>query len=305
MNSKTTFELDPLGLPDIAPHVYAGKKSLDVVRSFQEDLKKVFKNDPKNTNALLVKNAFRSYENCVACLGNAHKALFFDLHKTVVHKHSDISIHTLARIKSVLRFFQKCRRTLYRNKTLYDISDIFAGRIVIDSHKFTELELIKLCYEIAVEVLDFMLLHDYLPVPTTGVKEASQPFDHQKFPDIVVPEEDMLPDRLIGICKDYIKHPKTLTAYQSLHLVFVNSKGERMEIQIRTFDMDDRAENCDSTKHDAYEELQDCGVPPIRIDYTKISMPFFSIKHGKLYDKAGIVLSEPCMEETYRGTSQA
>lgn len=305
MNNTTPIELAPLGLPDIAPCIYAGKNSLDAVRLYQEKLQMALQENPKNTNALLVRNAFRRYEHCVARLGNAHKSLFFDLHKSVIENHADISIHTLARIKSVLRFFQKCRRNLYKNKTLYDISDIFAGRIVIDSHKFSEAELIKICYEIATEVLDFMLLHDYLPVHTTGVKDAFQPFDTQKFPDIVIPEENQLPDSLIGFCKDYIKKPKSLTGYQSLHLVFENSQGERMEIQIRTFDMDDRAENCDSTMHDAYEELQDCGVPPIHIDYQKIHMPFFSVKYGKLYDKAGIVLSEPCMEETYRGTSQA
>ena len=305
MNDNTQLALDPLGLPDIAPCIYTGKNSLDAVALYQDTLQIALQENKKNTNALLVRNAFRRYEHCVACLGNTHKSLFFGLHQSAVDNHPDISIHTLARIKSVLRFFQKCRRTLYQNKTLYDISDIFAGRIVIDSHKYSEAELIRICYEIAAEILDFMLLHDYLPVHTTGVKDASQPFDKQKFPDIVIPEEDLLPDCLIGFCKDYIKNPKSLTGYQSLHMVFENSKGERMEIQIRTFDMDDRAENCDSTKHDAYEELQDYGVPPIHIDYTKISMPFFSVKYGKLYDKAGIVLSEPCMEETYRGTSQA
>lgn len=303
--NNSPIVLDPLDLPDIAPCIYSAIDSLDAVRLYQTELKNVLENDPKNTNALLVKNAFRRYEHCVEYLGDSQKELFFALHKSVVNKHRNLAIETLARIKSVLRFFQKCRRNLYKKKTLYDISDIFAGRIVIDSKKFSEAELINICYEIAIEVFDFMLSNGYLPVPTTGVKDASQPFDTDKFPNVIVPENNLLPDRLVGFCKDYIKHPKTLTAYQSLHMVFEDFAGERVEIQIRTFKMDDRAENCDSTKHDAYEELQDYGVPPIQIDYTKISMPLFSVEHGELYDKAGIVLSKPCMTDTYKGTSKA
>ena len=290
-----------LGLPDIRPDVYEASSSLDVIMRYHNTLSQELVQNPDNSNALFMRNAFRHYHICVSQLGEYHRQLFFNLHKNTEQKHPELFIRTSARIKSVLRFFNKGRRHLSEGSTVYDINDIFAGRITIDSNTLSEAELINLCYEIANESIEFMLEQGYLPLPSSGVKDSTGHFDSETFPDIYVPQKSLLKPEYRHCCKDYIISPKDENGYQSLHIVFINAKGERIELQIRTFIMDDRAENFKAQSHEHYEELQDGQLPKINLDRSMVKMPFYSIRCGVLNDEAGLEKSSPLMLEIHRG----
>lgn len=294
-----------LGLPDILPDIYRSRSSLQVVKNHLETLDACLEENPENKSAIFLRNAFQQYLHCVSHLNNFHRQLFFDLHKSIEEEHPSLTIKTSARVKSVLRFYNKCRRHLLNGKQVYDISDVFAGRINIDSCDLTEAQLVDLCYEIANESIEFMLSKGFLPLPSSGVKNATGNFDPQKFPDIYVPCTSHLNPEYIASCKDYILCPKDKNGYQSLHIVFMSITGERFELQIRTFRMDDRAENFGAQKHDLYEELQDEGLPSLNLDRTKILMPFYSVRHGVVYDEAGLEKSTSLMLEIHRGGNAA
>lgn len=290
-----------LGLPDILPDIYCATSSLDVVDRHIRTLESELNKNPRNINALFMKNAFTQYYHCVSQLGEKHRQLFFALHQTIVNSHSTLCIKTMARTKSVLRFYQKCRRHLFFGKTIYDISDIFAGRIIIDSAFLSEEELIEVCYEIANETVIFMLSQGYLPVTSSGVNDVSQPIDTERFPDVVIPKESILKPEYKKFFKDYIGTPKTDSLYQSIHAVFANSEGQRIELQIRTYRMDDRADNYKLSSHEYYEEIQDKDIPSLCLDRTRVQIPLYSFKYGKLHDDSGFEKSSACMQETHRG----
>ena len=291
-----------LGLPDILPDIYEATSSLNVVERHIVTLEKTLSQNLNNRNAMFLKNAFQQYHHCISQLGEKHRQLFFSLHQRIVKSHNTLHIKTIARTKSVIRFYQKCRRYLFMGKTIYDISDIFAGRIIIDSASLSEKELIELCYQIANESIDFMLSQGYLPIESSGVKDVTGCIDFELFPNIVIPEKSMMAPEYVKYCKDYIKNPKTKTGYQSLHIVFMNCYGERIELQIRTFNMDDCVENYELSSHNTYEELQNDGMPKLPIEREKIQkIPFYSYRYGKLNDDSGLEKSSPCMQETHRG----
>ena len=106
--------------------------------------------------------------------------------------HNKISVY--GRVKSINSIY---RKTYLRNKTIDQIYDFFALRIIVDE--------IKDCYNI------LGVIHDlYTPIPN-------------RF-------------------KDYISTPKP-NMYQSLHTTVIDNEGIPFEVQIRTWEMHNTAEN--------------------------------------------------------------
>ncbi len=103
-------------------------------------------------------------------------------------------IYVSGRVKSINSIY---RKTILRGKTMDEIYDFFALRIIVDD--------IKECYNI------LGVIHDlYNPIP-------------RRF-------------------KDYISTPKP-NMYQSLHTTVIDSEGIPFEVQIRTWEMHQTAEN--------------------------------------------------------------
>jgi GTP pyrophosphokinase len=135
------------------------------------------------------------------------ESLIDNMKYTITEHFANSQLHDFeikGRIKNTYSIYKKL---VTQNKTLDDIYDIFALRIIVDK--------IETCYQ----ALGIIHAH-FVPIP-------------KRF-------------------KDYIAVPKP-NMYQSLHTTILAEDGELYEIQIRTKEMDDVAEN-GVAAHWAYKE---------------------------------------------------
>ncbi len=294
-----------LGLPDICPDIYRATDSLDVVQKHIETLEKHIEVTPSNINLMLMKNSLKQYHYTASPeQEEALRKLYVELHGETVNNHPYLHITTSARTKSVLRHYNKCRKRIAKGLTLTN-SDVSACRIVLDSIKLSQQEKIQYCYQTADETIIFMIKQGYLPCAVTGFKESSE-FDPKITPHVILPEKNYMTPSNVGVIQDFIACPKPTSLYQSLHIVFMNAAGHRIEIQIRTALMHHHAEHYENANHAFYEklqnkELQDLGIPPINLDRSKVNMSSYIWAYGELSDGAGLEKSSPCMQETHYG----
>lgn len=125
--------------------------------------------------------------------------------------------------------------------------DLIAYRIVIsiprcrvDDKEERAKEEMRLLYEIANTLPDFLQKHDFIPEKSNLSGDNSG---------------DRIASKWKEYYRDYVSNP-TPTGYQSLHLtVFDNQARCYIEVQLRTKDMDDSAE-IGKSNHQGYEEYQ-------------------------------------------------
>ena len=153
------------------------------------------------------RESFNSITDFVDNKKQYRESLIDTMKNTIVNYFHESNLNVFeikGRIKNTYSIYKKL---VNQNKTLDDIYDIFALRIIVDK--------IETCYQ----ALGIIHAH-FIPIP-------------KRF-------------------KDYIAVPKP-NMYQSLHTTVLAEDGELYEIQIRTKEMDDIAEN-GVAAHWAYKE---------------------------------------------------
>ena len=289
-----------LGLPDILPDIYRATSALDAVQKHIETLEKEIVENPGNMNAMLLKNSFEQYHYYISNLAKKNRQAFNFIHQHTVRKHPTLSIKTTARIKSVISYYNKARRNLTDGRSL-DIPDIYACRTIIDDKSLPPEELIKLCYNIMDENINYMVAMGYTPREAAATKDT-QNFNHANFPEIFIPERSYIDPVNAKYLRDYIYSPKSDSGYQSLHAVFIDKSGRHFEYQVRTQLMDHHSEH-GKADHSFFKEkqLQSRNIPKLEIDRSKIHMSFYTYLYGQLSDDAGLEKSSSCLLRTYNG----
>ena len=190
------------------------------------------------------------------------------------------------RQKDFIGLNEKIRLYLMNNKPLSKLHDLLGFRITLCTRAKDDVHSVELCYEILNELVQYFvidrgfLLMEAEPVLSTGL-------DMEKYPDIVIPQETLLPKEYEDNVKDYVRFPKQ-HGYQSLHTIIKKPDGLIFEIQIRTMAMDIRAEfGSASHKNHKLEKYE--GVA-IDLDLTKTNLQGFALlENGEVYDKIGLV----------------
>ena len=285
-----------LGLPDILPDIYRASSSLDAVKKHIETLEKEVSQNPGNMNAMLIKNAFEQYHHYIFKLSDRNRQYFNLIHQQTVKNHSSLYIKTTARKKSLISFYDKCRRKLFDGSPLDSIKDIYACRTIIGDSSLDSEEVIKLCYTIMDETITQMIALGFTPCGATDLKDIDD-FNPELYPNVVIPQQSYLSEENLKYVKDYILHPKD-NGYQSLHVAFRDKYGRFFEYQVRTYLMDHHAEH-GKAAHDIYEQARKKDIPTLKIDRTKVHMSFYIYMYDQLSDDACLEVSSSCLLRTH------
>ena len=293
-------------LPDILPDIYAASNALEAVQNHLKTLEIAIEEDNSNRDLKLLRNSLNSYYKQVSCHSKRqrHRDIFNELHEFNTKNHLGIFIKTIARIKSLMSFYNKSRIKLSTGASLDGIKDIYACRTIVDSTDSEE-ENIKLCYQLMEETIDFMISSGFTPCEKENEKDTLN-FDRKNFPNIVIPSQSYLSIENEKYVKDYISSPKADTGYQSLHVIFKDADGSYFEYQVRTYSMDVEADYGQAS-HDFFkdDQLKKKNLEKIIIENNNINMPgyrFFKNASGTdiLLDDAGIEQSIPILLRTHR-----
>ena len=203
-------------------------------------------------------------------------------------KEQDISVELSRRRKSFIGLNEKIVRSIKEGIPLEKVQDMLGFRLVALTGKKDDINSVKLCYEILCRIISYFviergcLLRIAEPVVDTG-------FNHEKYPDVVVPEKSFLDSKFHENVKDYIVTPKE-NSYQSLHVVFSKPDGLLFEVQVRTMAMDITAEYGSAAhgpyKTDKYKSAN------TELDLNKVQIPGFTLlEDGTVIDKIGLLYS--------------
>lgn len=165
------------------------------------------------------------------------------------------------------------------------IKDLLAIRIIILND--TNQETLKKCYEIFQKIISLLTKFDneYLDFPLMVSEPdkliTSSNFESEKFPEILLPKKEIIPENFDRIAKDYMQFPKN-NGYQSLHGSFeipsISPKyaGLNLEIQIRTLSQHIWAEYQEAS-HVKYKEERSVKMDKIfYFDPTKVNITGYS-----------------------------
>ncbi len=171
----------------------------------------------------------------------------------------------------VKHFFSIYKKMVNQDKTIDQIYDLFAVRILVDT--------VKDCYA-ALGVIHEMYkpipgrFKDYIAMPKPNMYQSLHttligPKDTVKdcYAALGVIHEMYKP--IPGRFKDYIAMPKP-NMYQSLHTTLIGPNGQPFEIQIRTFEMHRTAEY-GIAAHWKYKESSDGKVPVKKSEEEKLN----------------------------------
>lgn len=208
--------------------------------------------------------------------------------KKFTAKHN-IHLVITKRQKDFIRYNNKIRYRLVNGIPLNQLRDFLGLRIVLMSPPKDTLESVNLCYNLLMETIDFFATKkSAIPMEASVVPESQ--FDSGKYPDIIVPEDNVaLLGEYNNNVKDFIFHP-TKNGYQSLHTVLEMQNGLTFEIQVRTFAMDVVAKY-GSASHLVFEEKRRESTD-ICLDLSKVKIPgFTALPDGTIVDNIGLVKS--------------
>ncbi len=143
--------------------------------------------------------------------------------------HPSIKFNVIFRFKSFKSFMQKLLKNSNESKSL-DIKDCIAFRIIIDGT-------INDCYKISNALAHYLLQDGFILCESRPIKS-----NLYKGSDITIPFQSLIEPEYANCFKDYIAWPKE-NGYQGVHLRARDLKfGRFLEIQIRTKNMNNRAE---------------------------------------------------------------
>lgn len=201
------------------------------------------------------------------------RSLFNETSNLVEKKHPELKFVIDGRRKSLISTEKKILYYSSQNKSLDLIRDFFAFRIVI--YGMDEEDLIKRCYDIAKDIIEFAITKGFTPcdrLPLMGVKSTEEHYNEyfSKFP-------------YKQFVKDYICFKKK-NGYESIHFVIVDTKGRHLEVQIRTFKMHSFAE-AGEAKHQAYKKDR---YDSFYVEREKIKVYGYSYINNTVIDFAGV-----------------
>lgn len=262
--------------------LYEGDSIPEILRLYESELRK----DSDDFKSIAHAGAIRVYHNLItdkqflSVLRREFDCLYSILEKEI----PDLRFIIDGRRKSLISSEKKILRLLRQNRSLDLFRDMFAFRIVIWG-KASQLDLIEKCYSVMNNIINFYVRNGYtlceedLP---SNIMDNNSP----ELQNIIVPKTSTIAKEYLYGVKDYILHPKD-TGYQSLHCVFRTKNGFCFEIQVRTLEMDTKA-NKGEANHSLYKKKKYADME-IEFDRNKIHVPgYFISENGILHDLIGL-----------------
>ena len=236
--------LSPKG-SSIVPYIYQGSSIPNIVELYCTALGTGSVEDILHASKLLEYHAMITDRDFLEEI----RKNFGELYKLLSEKEPNLLFCVEGRRKSLISLKKKILTLMEKNKSLDTLRDLFAFRITL----FDEYpgELIDACYNVAEEIIIFMVSKGFIPCEASPRYDIGE-FDITKHPGIVVPDKCAISPRYQYAVKDYISAPKN-KGYQSLHIAFRDVRGRCFEIQIRTHTMHVVAEN-GSADHEEYKQ---------------------------------------------------
>lgn len=257
--------LRELDLPDIRDAIYETSNRLEALTMFLATLDAYPSHDARMVRNKLNGDYLR-YINSKA-LQKKTEVLIRHIDSAIEKSHPNIGKKTIAREKALLSYYHKILIALKKNKPLSDILDARACRVVIDKKGWSKERLIQELCLVVDTTIDYLISIGYQPLPASEAKDIED-FNPAEHPEVYVPKKTYISEENKIYVKDYVTTPKN-NGYQSFHVLVKSPKGDVLEIQFRTKDMDFYAEH-KIADHDVYKEKQikDYDLPVL--DRTKV-----------------------------------
>lgn len=239
----------------IIKHLYSQHSPEDILNAYINELL-----DSKKIENLTHANKLRAYLELTSdekFLNELHD-MFVETYR-LLSKIDGFGFHMEGRQKSLISIEKKILRYLAIGKPLSLINDILAFRITLWDQTGNN-DSVKFCYLIAEKIIEFFAKKGFNACeasPLIGIKEKEPTNEYGKnfkYSDVI---------------KDYICYPKE-NGYQSIHIVFVDTFGNKFEIQIRTLEMNSLADDDD---HQIYKNRVEKDIHMEEIDSSKINVP--------------------------------
>ena len=270
-------------IPSIESSLYAANSVADVINRYQTVLQ-----EDGSVESLLVSAKLQEVLSMISDVNFLSEILsiFDELYQAIVENYPDLYFILEGRRKSLLRTVAKIYSLVENNRSLDDIRDIYAFRLILldDSPE----EQVDNCYLLMNKLIPFFIRKGFIPCEAAA-PAGTKGFSKSDYPSIVVPERSLLNPSFSSSVKDYIISPKR-KGYQSLHIAFRDPvSGRCFEIQIRTFSMHVHAESGDANHLDYETEKYDA----ILFEKEKIKMRGFRVgADGSISDMIGLLHSQ-------------
>lgn len=199
-----------------------------------------------------------------------------------------INIEFRRRQKDFVGLNQKIRHYINSATPLSKVNDFLGFRIIISSSKDENCN-IGFCYQLLQKIIEFFVVEKHCIILEAEPRMDTE-FDPKAHPKVIIPNKPQINPKLTWMFKDYIFKPKQ-NGYQSLHVIFKNPRNMQIfEIQIRTKEMDLRAEE-GMAEHGVYKRTRYLGEE-ISINPNLIKMRGFRVdEDGKIHDAVGLISS--------------
>lgn len=239
-------------LPDMREAVYATSNRLAATKIFIASLKNYSSLEAKLLHNKLEADYLRYISS--STLQNQTKKLVERIHGQAVKLFPEFSITTKAREKALVSYIHKCLISLIEKKPLEEIRDARACRVIIDStFQDNHEKLSEALGNVVNETLTFLIDNGYQLILASTPKDTEN-FDPSKHPGVYIPKKNYILPEYRQYVKNYVTTPK-VNGYQSYHVITLDSNGNPIEIQFRTYDMDFHSEY-KMANHDWYKEEQ-------------------------------------------------
>ena len=212
----------------------------------------------------------------------------FNRRIVILRRQKDL-IGVIAKMIKLIQDGQKSGKTVFAS--LEGLHDFLGIRIVTQTGMKDTPESLKMCYEIMNEILTYLVVKKNNTLETLFIDKTERHFE-----GVLLPEKSLILPPFADNVKDYVKWIKN-TKYQSLHAVPKSPKQKRkFEIQVRTFDMDFRAEFDELTGHDKHDAVRYDGIE-VPVNLEKVHIYGFAYvkdeKTGKheIFDRIGLAKS--------------
>lgn len=273
-------QLKHLELPDIRETVYATSGRLEATRKYLKTLQNY-----SSLEAKLLHNKLETdYLRYISSSKQQKQTSQFvcKIHSQAVRNFHDCSIVTTSREKALLSHVHKDLIALYEEKPLNKIMDTRGCRICIDSKQKDPEDLACTLGNLVNKTISYALDIGFQLSPAPSPKDTDN-FNHDDHPDIYIPEKSyILPEYMVYV-KDYVNTPKE-NGYQSYHVIVIDSNGDPIEIQFRTYEMNYFSEY-KLAEHDKYKEAQIKKYSLPVLDRTKVHWSNYRYETFSVFDE--------------------